>query len=327
MTRFPIRLAIVAVIVPFALAVVGVALQLAWLPELPETVATHWNFAGEPDAFGPAWSMPVLLGAIGVLFPVMFGVILARTVRPEGPTATQKLLAVASLFAVTLAGIAVTTSVAIQRGLTVGASSPTILPTLWIGLACGLVLAAAGWFFLPRAVSGASARGAATPPLPVAPGELVVWVGHARFSTWIIILLSAVVAIATALIVFVIATRGIWPLVIIPIVLAVSVLGTASWRVRVDQAGLTARPTLGWPMYRIAPADIETAATTTVVPLGEFGGYGLRWGLGRRMGIVTRGGEALEVQRRDGRALVVTVDDAATAAGLLTALAARSKKG
>jgi hypothetical protein len=60
-----------------------------------------------------------------------------------------------------------------------------------------------------------------------------------------------------------------------------------------------------------------------VVPLGEFGGFGLRWGPGRRLGIITRGGEALEVQRRDGRTVVVTVDDAATAAGLLMAFAAR----
>ena len=167
-----------------------------------------------------------------------------------------------------------------------------------------------------------------TPPLPVAPGELVVWVGHARFATWVIILLCGVVAVATAVVVFVIALRGAsgrsrscrscWLL---------SVLGTSSWRVRVDADGLTVRPTLGWPLYRVALADVASAATTTVVPLGEFGGFGLRWGLGRRLGIITRGGEALEVQRRDGRALVVTVDDAATAAGLLTALAARRRSG
>ena len=87
------------------------------------------------------------------------------------------------------------------------------------------------------------------------------------------------------------------------------------------------RPTLGWPLYRVALSDVASAATTNVVPLGEFGGFGLRWGLGRRLGIITRGGEALEVLRRDGRAVVVTVDDAATAAGLLTALAARGAKG
>jgi hypothetical protein len=325
MNRFPFRIALVAVIVPFALAVIGVALQLAWLPELPETVATHWGFGGEPDSFGPTWTMPLLLGVLGVLIPAMFGAILARTVRPEGPTATQKVLAVASVFVGTILSIIVTASLAIQRDLPVGLASPTILPVLGIAVGSGLLLAAAGWFVLPRAISGASTR-AAAPPLPVAPGELVVWVGHARFATWVMILLCGVVAVATAVIVFVIALRGAWPLAIVPVVLALAVLGTSSWRVRVDADGLTVRPTLGWPQYRVALADIESAATTDVVPLGEFGGFGIRWGLGRRLGIITRGGEALEVQRRDGRAVVVTVDDAATAAGLLTALAARTKK-
>lgn len=326
MTRFSLRIALVAVIVPFALAVIGVALQLAWLPELHELVVTHWGFNGDPDGFGPSWTMPLLLGVLGILFPVLFGVALARTVRPEGPTATQKLLAVTSVFAVTLVSIVVTASVAIQRGLPEGSSSPAILPVLGIGLGVALLISAAAWIFLPRAIPGSSKRAASTPPLPVAPGEVVVWVGHARFATWVIVLLSCVVAVVTAAIVFVIAIRGIWPLVIVPVVLLLAVLGTSSWRVRVDASGLTARPLLGWPLYRVPLADVESAATSDVVPLGEFGGFGLRWGLGRRMGIITRGGEAFEVRRRDGRALVVTVDDAATAAGLLTALAARAPK-
>ncbi|MEO8261217.1 MAG: DUF1648 domain-containing protein [Pseudolysinimonas sp.] len=326
MTRFPVRIALVAVIVPVTLAAIGVALQLAWLPELPPTVATHWGFSGTPDAFGPSWTMPVLLAALGALIPLMFGVILGRTVRPAGPTATQKLLAAASLFAVTLVSIIVTASVAIQRGLAVGSASPAILPVFAVGLTVALVLAAAGWFLMPRAVSGASAAQAAPAPIRVAPGELVVWVGHARFSTWTIVALCLTVALVTAVIAFVIAIRGAWPLAIVPVVVAVAVLGTASWRVRVDGEGLTVRAALGWPKFRVPLDDIASASTSQVVPLGEFGGYGIRWGLGRRLGVVTRGGEALEVHRRDGRAVVVTVDDADTAAGLLTALAARSTK-
>jgi hypothetical protein len=142
----------------------------------------------------------------------------------------------------------------------------------------------------------------------------------------VLLLLSGVVVVATAVVVFVIALRGAWPLAIVPVVIALSILGTASWRVRVDGNGLTVRPTLGWPQYRVALADVASARTTDVVPLGEFGGFGLRWGLGGRVGIITRGGEALEVQRRNGRAVIVTVDDAATAAGLLTALAAQKQK-
>ena len=220
MTRFPFRIALVAVIVPFALAVVGVALQLAWLPELPATIATHWGFGGEPDSFGPAWTMPLLLGVLGVLFPALFGVLLARTVRPEGPTATQKLLAVASLFAVTLLSIIVTSSVAIQRGLPVGSSTPTILPTFGIAVGVALVLSAAAWFFLPRAVSGrlgsrfrdASAAGRARRARRLGRARPVRDLGHDPA--------LRLVAVATAVVVFVIALRGAWPLAIVPVVLA-----------------------------------------------------------------------------------------------------------
>ena len=317
MSRF--RIWLVSIVVPVLFAAIGVGLQLAWLAELPATIATHWNFAGEPDAFGPSWTMPVMLGVLGLVLPGMFGTILARTVGVAGPTATQKLLAVASLFAVTMVSIAVTTSVAIQRD---GAGEPQIGLSLLVGVAISLALAVAAWFLLPRAVPGRALATDSVTPVEVAPGERVVWVGHARFETWAIALLTGVVVLATGAVAFAIATTGLWALAVVPLVLAAALLGTTSWTVRVDPAGLTVRGLLGWPVYRVPAAQVAAVGTTDVVPLGEFGGYGIRFGLGRRLGVITRGGEALEVQRRDGRAVVVTVDDAATAAGLLTAYAA-----
>lgn len=327
MTRFPFRVLLIAVLLPFAIAVSGIALQLAWLPELPETIATHWGFDGRPDAFGPAWTTPVLLAVLGAVgFPALFGILLGKTVRPEGPTAVQKLLAVVSLFVVTLLTIITTSSVAIQRGVNDPTAVADILPTFAVAVAIAAVLAVAAWFVLPRAVPGRSAAPIAAPRVPVAPGETVAWIGQARFADWVLVLFGVLVAVVTATVVFVIAIRGAWALAIVPVVLAVAILGTAFWRVRIDADGFSVRPPLGWPHYRIALPEVERAGTTDVVPLGEFGGFGLRWGRQGRVGLITRSGEALEVQRRDGRAIVVTVDDAATAAGVLTALAARSAK-
>jgi hypothetical protein len=112
-----------------------------------------------------------------------------------------------------------------------------------------------------------------------------------------------------------------WWLAAIPAVLSVALLTTTAWRVRVDPEGLSVRAMLGWPGIRVPAADVASAGSTQLVPLGEFGGYGLRSGLDGRVGVITRAGTALEVRRRDGRAVVVTVDDAATAAGLLQAYA------
>ena len=46
MNRLPFRMVLVAMLLPFASAVVGIAVQLAWLPDLPAEVATHWGFDG-----------------------------------------------------------------------------------------------------------------------------------------------------------------------------------------------------------------------------------------------------------------------------------------
>jgi hypothetical protein len=319
MTRLSFRLALVAVLVPFALAVTAVALQLAWLPDLPASVITHWAFDGAPDASAPSWTMPLLTGIVGVGIPALFGAILAAGAGPCGPTATHKLLAVASVFAVTLIGVGLTGSLAIQRG--VADERPDVLPVVLGGLAAAFLLAAAGWFVLPQAVPGGSVAGAPVPVVPVAPGERVAWVGIARFGTGVLIALGGTVVLVTGVIVFAIAVTGSWWYALIPVVVALAVLGTSVWRVRVDGSGLTVRGALGWPQYRVALGELESAGVSEITPLGEFGGYGVRFGLGRRLGIVTRAGEALEVTRRDGRAVVVTVDDAATAAGLLNALA------
>jgi hypothetical protein len=55
--------------------------------------------------------------------------------------------------------------------------------------------------------------------------------------------------------------------------------------------------------------------------MADFGGWGFRWVIGPtrkgRWGLVTRRGPGLEVFRHDGRSIVVTVDDAGTAAAVL----------
>jgi hypothetical protein len=322
--RLPIRVALVAVIVPIALTAVGVALQLAWLPDVPAQIATHWNFAGDADATGPAWSMPLALGIAGIAVPVVFGLILARTIGRAGPTAMQKVLAAASLFAVTLMSIAFTGSIGIQRGVTGSSGAESVLPILIGGYAVAIVAAVAGWFVMPRSVPGSSTRMQKPPVVSLRDGERVAWVSYARFDTGILIAFAATLALVIGLAVFVVATTGAWVIVAVPVIVAVALLGSGRWQVRVDEGGLTVRAALGWPRYRVTLADVASAGVTDVVALGEFGGYGVRYGLGRRLGVITRSGEALEVKRRDGRAIIVTVDDAATAAGLLTALAARA---
>ena len=128
---------------------------------------------------------------------------------------------------------------------------------------------------------------------------------------------------------FVIVGTGAWWLLIVPVVVAVvGPRAPRQWRVRVDDAGLTVRRPLGWPQYRVAARRRRVGGRDrTSCRSASSAATACGSAPGGRLGVVTRGGEALEVKRRDGRAIVVTVDDAGTAAGLLTALAARPAKG
>lgn len=58
--------------------------------------------------------------------------------------------------------------------------------------------------------------------------------------------------------------------------------------------------------------------------LAEFLGWGIRVGSAGSVGLVFRNGEALRVHGRGGRSLTVTVRNAATAASLFNAQAARN---
>ena len=95
------------------------------------------------------------------------------------------------------------------------------------------------------------------------------------------------------------------------------------WRVRADRRGFSVRGALGWPRVSIPATDIAAVRVVDVDPTADFGGWGWRWGSGRRTGIIMRRGAAIEVTRRDGRRLVVTVDDADNAAAVLQTVRSR----
>jgi hypothetical protein len=99
---------------------------------------------------------------------------------------------------------------------------------------------------------------------------------------------------------------------------------TAAFRVRVDASGLSVRSMLGVPRFRVASQEVGSVAVVDAHSLGVPGSWGIRV-LPGRVTIVMRSTLGIRVTRRDGRLFFVTVDDAATGAALLDALAARAK--
>ncbi|QEO09722.1 DUF1648 domain-containing protein [Protaetiibacter larvae] len=321
-SRMPLSIWIVAVVLPLIAAATAVAVQLAWLPELPDPVATHWGTEG-PNGFAPPWASPVLTGGVVLGLAGMFALSLG-TARGAAPTATHKLLAVLSLSVAVFLGVTVTASLGVQRGLDDARDAPGLGGWLLVAAVIALALGAVAWFLLPKAVSPTED---ATPaaPMPLVPGERTVWIATTRVQGGAIVaILSAVgFALAASLFAIVVSDGLVWPLALIPLLLLVMCAIGTVWRVRVDSTGITvgSRP-FGVPRTRIAVSDISRVETRHVEPLADFGGWGWRWAPGRSFGVVTRRGEAIEVQRRDGRRFTVTVDDAATGAALLAAYTA-----
>ena len=319
MTRPRLPLVVVGVIVPALVALAGLVASLLALPA--HDIAVHWGVDGTADGFAPAWTVAGGMGTAALFAPLGFGVLLAATRRDGTSTSVRFLAAVSSWFATWLAVLGAWSILTQQQP---DAEPPAIGLGLLVSFGAATVLGLAAWWLAPP-VDTVMPETTAADPLPLRGSERAVWIARTRMPVAGVVAIALGILVALgASVVAVIATRGaLAPLLAVPVVLLLMLALTARWTVRVDGTGLTVQGLLGWPVFRVPAAEIAQAGTVELRALDEFGGWGIRLGRGRRFGVITRSGEALEVRRRDGRAFVVTVDDAATAASLLEALATR----
>lgn len=325
----------VGVIIPLALIALAGVVMLAWLPDLPDPVATHWG-AGEVDGYAPKWMPPVMLAGLGGGVVVLFASIALLSHRPSqqgadtsippaGWSATARLLGAVSLGTAGMMSFLTVAIVGVQRGLSDAADAPDIAPWSPLFLLVGVGLAVAGWFLQPAVERPAEASGAAAQPLPLADHERAVWMKTVTIAKTGQVVLVIGVVVTTAMSVLLLA-RGIaggWITAAVTLLLIVLVLTSLTFRVRASAAGLRVRSAAGWPRLEIPAAEIASTRSVRIDPFAEFGGWGYRFGTDGRRGFVLRAGEALEVTRTDGRVFVVTVDDATTAASVLAAAGQR----
>jgi hypothetical protein len=321
-----VRTLIIGVIVPLVVTIVAVVLMLSWLPELPNPAAVHWGPSGTPDAFGPAIQLPLVLALVALPFSSIIGGVLVLSASRRPLTAMGKFMVVLSLGLAVMLSIALSATEYGQRGLSHAAAAPNPAPGFGLGVAVAAVLAVAAWFVLPKAAS--MRRGDGMPrvqPLPLAEGERATWLRTATAppAFTLIFIGIAVVLFGASGLSIALSGGTLWPLTFLPLVVLLSIIGTFNWTIRVDARGLYLRGVLGLPVIRVPLSDIASADVATIDPFGQFGGWGIRYGFGGRVGIILRSGEALEVIRKSGRSIVITVDDAESAAALLGGLIAR----
>ena len=321
------RFVLVAVWVPVVLVALGVAVQLVLLPQMPATIAVHWDAAGEANGFAPAWTQPLLTVVLGLGIPLLIALTSLPGLRRGDRGLTYRLLGATAAAISTLVTVALTWTFAMQAGLDSAADAPTV----WVALVASLVAAAgvgvAAWFIQPADPATDASAPPAT-PLALAANERAVWMrSTAMVPGAAIAIVVAVLAIGVAAVVAWVAGADAtlaWVLTGLTLVLLLAAATTLAFRVRVDGTGLHVDSVLGIPRFHVPLADVASAARVHVEPMGEFGGWGLRLGAGHRFGVVLRRGDAIEVTRRSGKRFVVTVDDARTGAALLEALVQRS---
>ena len=66
--------------------------------------------------------------------------------------------------------------------------------------------------------------------------------------------------------------------------------------------------------------DVERVIVRPVNPFGEFGGWGIRWNFSKITGYVWRGKTGIDLRMRDGRRVVITIEDIATASDVIHAV-------
>lgn len=305
--------------VPLALVIASEIVILAIGLSSGGNLIVHWGTGGEKQS-GPWWTYAILDAAIGLPIIAGIGIFLFRATRMAGMNSWMPAISL---------GVTVFHCIGIGIGAVVfnGSSLAPALPIV-AGFVLAVIAALLTWRLLPQeenAQSGVTAAAA----IPVKPGEVAAWTG--RFTppvALLAVIAFVIVATLTLDLVLTLTSRVRTPLIfLVPLLLFVTFITTAEFRVRATSAGFSIRSVLGWPRFTVPAADIEKAGVVEVNPMSDFGGWGVRWVVGPngkgRWGIIGRKGEALEVVRRDGRSVVITTDDAGTAASVLETYAGK----
>ncbi|WP_062521311.1 DUF1648 domain-containing protein [Demequina silvatica] len=315
------RAVAVGVVAPVVVCVAAVVIELAVMGDVPDPVATHWGGDG-PDGFSSTAFVPVMTALVGGVLPLVLGMSGLRSLRRGERGFVLRLMPAIALGLAVLMGVLMAGTLLIQRGLADAADAPSILPTLTIGLIAAAAAGAAGWWVQPRHEERRPAAVVAE-PLSRAPGERTVWLGRAEMRPAALAAVIGGVAVATvaAIATWVAGDAAVaWIVTGVAVLLAVLAASFTVFHVRVDAAGLTVRSAARLIRLRVPASDVASAAATHVSGLAQYGGYGIRQVPGATA-VVLRSGAALEVVRRSGRRFVVTVDDPATAAAVLAAVA------
>ena len=247
------RFTIVAVVIPIVLVVLAVVVQLIALPSLPDPIAVHWGFDGQPDGFAPAWASILLTAVVGLGVPLLIAVSGLSGLRRGDRGATYRLLGATASAMAALMAVLSTGTVLGQVGLGSAQDAPSIALPVLVALAAAIVAGVAGWMlqphqpYRPTLVAGKDVH--------LAAGERAVWLQRVQLARGgaITLGLALVLLLAMTLVTgFAGAPAGVLAITIaVTLVLALLVATTVAFHVRVDETGLTVNSVVGIPRAHV----------------------------------------------------------------------------
>ena len=322
-----IKFVIVGLISPVILWGISTALQMMWIPRLPDPIAVHWGISGKPDGYGTMWTPFIATLVCALVLPCLMALQALKGVRRGDIGPTYRFAAAASSGLSAFFAMLFAWTTGMQADINSWRDSPSVLPALAAALVFAVVVGIGGWIIQP-AVTEHAARYRKVEPITLRRDERVAWIASTTMSrvsmTMLLVVLAGLGISAVAA--WMIGTESTaWLLTGTAVLVAVLSGTMTTFPVHVDKTGLVVHSVAGLPKFRVPLAQISDVAVTDVNPLGEFGGVGIRKVPGK-LGVILRAGEALVVTRTNGQQFMVTVDGAASAAELLEALVRREKE-
>lgn len=322
-----IRFVIVGLVMPVIFCGFSTALQMMWIPRLPDPIAIHWGISGKPDGYGTMWTPFIGTLLCALVLPCLMALQVFKGIRRGDVGPTYRFAAAASAgFSAFFATLFAWTT-GMQTDIASWRESPSVLPALVGALVVAVVVGIGGWLIQP-AVTEHAARYRKVEPITLRRDERVAWLASTTMSRLsMTILLTVLTGLGVgAVAAWMVGTESTaWLLTGTAVLVAILIATSAAFHVHVDKTGLLVHSVAGFPKFRVPLAQITEVAVTDVNPIGQFGGLGLRKARGK-FGVILHAGEALVVTRTNGRQFVVTVDGAASAAELLEALVRREKE-
>jgi hypothetical protein len=311
----PVRELVVPLLSVLAVAVMPL---LVW-SRLPDPVAIHWSLDGRPDGSAPLVVDAVLLAVVTALVTLLPLLAVGRADRRTART----MLALShgmGVFFILLRWSTIDRNLDVMVWTDAGAIGLLDLVVMFVIASPSALL---GWWLggrhpdLPRPVRD-------VPNVTLPSDGRLLWTGR-QGSQVARLLGPALLALGGGFTALRIAAETL------VVGGTLMLVGLALWwftsiAVSVGPAGMKVRfGPLGWPRIHVPLEAIVGIEVEDVEPLA-FGGWGYRVVPGARA-VVIRRGVGLRVRRSGQPDLVVTVDDAATAAGVLAAHVAQHREG